>query len=292
VAFANLPPLASANVGDMWNISDDFVTTADFREGAGIRYGAGSNVYKTGDGKWDVTSGQMIMMQGATESAAGTPGSVSGPSAGQQNHFWTGGGIWALDTANLITTYTTEDDANTTTIITSAGGETAISTMESGAKHSRLFNKVSRTVLNTRKLINTVKRIWTTIATSWAKGETYVVGDVRLWTNGHTYVCKQAHTSSSSLTPANTTYWEDKTLGDMICSLNSNYTNLITNIASCAVFESYPITNGYRVILRRDGMGYLQFDVGTSGSIANRVYVVVKDAVGNMVFNKYIITNN
>jgi hypothetical protein len=33
-------------------------------------------------------------------------------------------------------------------------------------------------------------------------------------------VCKLAHTSSSSITPADTTYWDDKTLGDMIASLN------------------------------------------------------------------------
>jgi hypothetical protein len=46
------------------------------------------------------------------------------------------------------------------------------------------------------------------------------------YTNGHTYICKAAHTSSASITPGNTTYWDDKTIGDMIYSLNSNYANI------------------------------------------------------------------
>lgn len=132
------------------------------------------------------------------------------------------------DISKMTSSFDSSDNASETGIITSAGGETAISTLESKATFSRLFNKMSRSFLNTRKLINTVKRIWATVATSWASGETYAVGDVRLWTNGHTYICKLAHTSSSSITPANTTYWEDKTLGDMISSLNSNYTKLST----------------------------------------------------------------
>jgi hypothetical protein len=46
------------------------------------------------------------------------------------------------------------------------------------------------------------------------------------YTNGHTYICKAAHTSSASITPGNTTYWDDKTIGDMIYSLNSNYAKI------------------------------------------------------------------
>jgi hypothetical protein len=254
----------------MWNISDGFTTTNDFREGAGAMYGAGANVYKTADGKWDVTAGQRVLMTGATANAAGTAGECSAPAAGQQDHFWTGGGIWASNTANLTTTYTTEDDANTTAIITGAGGETAISTMESGAKHSRLFNKVSRTVLNTRKLINTVKRIWQAVANAWVSGANYSVGQVVTYTNGHTYICKLAHTSSSSIKPDNTTYWEDKSIGDMIYSLNSNYTNLIkvkhyAFLSSDAIANTFPLdlkTNstvviGVRVTNNRAGWAFV-----------------------------------
>jgi hypothetical protein len=98
--------------------------------------------------------------------------------------------------------------------------------MTSGDTHGGLFGGLSKAVLNARKLINTVKRIWQTVANAWVSGATYSVGQVVAYTNGHTYICKAAHTSSASITPGNTTYWDDKTIGDMIYSLNSNYANL------------------------------------------------------------------
>lgn len=44
VTFANLPALSAANVNTMYNVSDAFTTTADFVEGAGKNYPAGTNV--------------------------------------------------------------------------------------------------------------------------------------------------------------------------------------------------------------------------------------------------------
>lgn len=43
-AFANLPSLTAANVNTFYNVSDSFTTTADFIEGAGHSYPAGTNV--------------------------------------------------------------------------------------------------------------------------------------------------------------------------------------------------------------------------------------------------------
>lgn len=60
VTFANLPTLSSVAGGNMYNISDDFTTTADFKEGAGHPYPAGTNVYKTADGKWDCLAGTPV----------------------------------------------------------------------------------------------------------------------------------------------------------------------------------------------------------------------------------------
>lgn len=60
VAFANLPSLADAQAGWMYNISDSFTTTSDFKEGTGHVIPAGSNVYKTEDGKWDVLAGSPV----------------------------------------------------------------------------------------------------------------------------------------------------------------------------------------------------------------------------------------
>lgn len=65
-AFSGLTPatdLAAANVGFMWNISDAFVTTSDFVEGAGKSIPAGSNVYvanpEAGVYKYDVFNGMV-----------------------------------------------------------------------------------------------------------------------------------------------------------------------------------------------------------------------------------------
>lgn len=68
VTFANLPAVSSASAGDMYNVSDEFVTTSDFVEGSGITEPAGSNVYKTEAGKWDVLAGSPVTgVKGANE---------------------------------------------------------------------------------------------------------------------------------------------------------------------------------------------------------------------------------
>lgn len=62
VAFASLPALSADIVGDVYNVSDAFKTTADFVEGAGKDYPAGTNVVCVTDGdaqKWDVLSGMV-----------------------------------------------------------------------------------------------------------------------------------------------------------------------------------------------------------------------------------------
>lgn len=60
-AFADLPALSGVKVGEMYNVSDDFTTTADFVEGAGKKYAAGTNVAGVNTGtddapvmRWDV----------------------------------------------------------------------------------------------------------------------------------------------------------------------------------------------------------------------------------------------
>lgn len=70
VAFANLPALSLVASGNMYNISDQFTTNNDFKEGAGNTIPAGANVYKTEDGKWDVLAGTPVTgVKGSAESA-------------------------------------------------------------------------------------------------------------------------------------------------------------------------------------------------------------------------------
>lgn len=54
ITFATLP--SSATVGDVYNVSDAFTTTASFVEGTGKAYPAGTNVVYTENG-WDCMSG-------------------------------------------------------------------------------------------------------------------------------------------------------------------------------------------------------------------------------------------
>lgn len=70
VTFENLPPLAQADSGDMYNVSNQFTTTSDFVEGAGIVVPLGSNVYKTVGEKWDVLAGSPVTgVKGNSESS-------------------------------------------------------------------------------------------------------------------------------------------------------------------------------------------------------------------------------
>ena len=69
VTFANLPVLSEVAGGSMYNISDQFVTTSDFKEGEGDAIPAGANVYKTEDGKWDILAGTPVTgVKGSAES--------------------------------------------------------------------------------------------------------------------------------------------------------------------------------------------------------------------------------
>ena len=75
--FAQLAPatdLAAASLGFMWNISDAFVTTADFVEGAGHNIPKGANVYvanpSTGVFKYDVFQGDIDLSNYKTKQTA------------------------------------------------------------------------------------------------------------------------------------------------------------------------------------------------------------------------------
>ena len=61
VAFASLPDLDGATIGDVYNVTDQFSTTENFMEGAGKAYPAGTNVVcvdaGSGAKKWDVLAG-------------------------------------------------------------------------------------------------------------------------------------------------------------------------------------------------------------------------------------------
>ena len=123
VAFANLPALTDATAGDMYNISDEFTTTDDFKEGSGNAVPAGANIYKTSDGKWDVL--------------AGTP--VTGVKGAKETVYRRGN--VSLSAAN-IGAVAEDGDASDTTVTFSAASKRA--NITTGEKVSALFSKIAK----------------------------------------------------------------------------------------------------------------------------------------------------
>lgn len=63
IEYTELATLVENNAvaaGYLYNISDNFVTNDTFKEGAGVEYVAGTNVYYTSDGYWDCLAGTTV----------------------------------------------------------------------------------------------------------------------------------------------------------------------------------------------------------------------------------------
>lgn len=68
ITFEELPDNTSS--GDMYNISNEFVTDERFREGNGRTMPIGTNVYYTEDGKWDCLAGSPVTgIKGSNETS-------------------------------------------------------------------------------------------------------------------------------------------------------------------------------------------------------------------------------
>ena len=141
VAFADLPALADVSAGWMFNISDEFTTTDDFKEGAGNTVPAGANIYKTSDEKWDVLAGTPVTGVKGAKEASYRRGNVNLTPA-NIGAVATGG-----DTANNVVSFTSSDVADG-----SASAWTSVSKLSSGEKHSSIFAKVSQMFKNVRYL--------------------------------------------------------------------------------------------------------------------------------------------
>lgn len=60
VTFEQLSELQDPQTGYLYNISNAFTSDETFQGGAGVEYGAGSNVYRTAEGCWDVLAGNAV----------------------------------------------------------------------------------------------------------------------------------------------------------------------------------------------------------------------------------------
>ena len=143
ISFDELPPLSAASEGGMYNISDEFTTTADFKEGEGKIAPEGSNIYKTMDGKWDILAGTPVTgVKGAKETTY-RRGNVN----------ITPSNIGAVPTGGSVTQNYVEFE--------SADHETEVdaelpAVLEKKETLGSLFGKVSQAVKNIRWIIKTI----------------------------------------------------------------------------------------------------------------------------------------
>lgn len=142
VAFADLPALADVSTGWMFNISDEFTTTDDFKEGAGNVIPAGANIYKTSDEKWDVL--------------AGTP--VTGIKGVNEDSFRRGNVV--LTAENVGAVPTGGDTAENTTAFTAAP---ARENLKSGESHATLFGKIVKWFSDLKEVAFTGKIPWSDV---------------------------------------------------------------------------------------------------------------------------------
>lgn len=139
VAFADLPALADVSTGWMFNISDEFTTTDDFKEGAGNVIPAGANIYKTSDEKWDVL--------------AGTP--VTGIKGVNEDSFRRGNVVLTAKDVGAVSTG--GDTAENTTAFTAAP---ARENLKSGESHATLFGKIVKWFSDLKEVAFTGKIPW------------------------------------------------------------------------------------------------------------------------------------
>ncbi len=163
IPFAQLPE--NPKDGYMYNISDEFVTTDRFKEGAGHTIPAGMNVYYTADGYWDCMAGSPVTgVKGAKEESYRrgninlTPQNIGalpedGNAATATKAQQDGSG------RNIVDTYlekTGDTGANTVTFTSgdsaSAVGWSNIPVLSSGERHSSILEKLSTMLKNVRYL--------------------------------------------------------------------------------------------------------------------------------------------
>lgn len=123
IAFSDLPSLSDIEAGWMYNISDEFTTTDEFKEGSGNIIPSGSNIYKTSDGKWDVL--------------AGTP--VTGVKGAKETVYRRGNVSLSASDVGAVAE---DGDASDTTVAFSAASERV--NITTGEKVSALFSKIAK----------------------------------------------------------------------------------------------------------------------------------------------------
>ena len=165
VSFEDLPSLESAVSGWMYNISNEFVTTDKFKEGAGYTVPLGANVFKTFDGFWDVLAGSPVTgIKGSSETSYRRGNvNITASNIGLGNVNNTSDADKPISTATQTALNgklaTNGDSKNNTVTFTSndvsdgsATSWTSVSALASGITHATFFSRVSQMFKNVRYL--------------------------------------------------------------------------------------------------------------------------------------------
>lgn len=165
VTFDNLPGLSNVTEGDMYNVSDQFTTTSSFKEGSGNTIPAGSNVYKTSDGFWDVLAGSPVTgVKGNAETSYRRGNvNITASNIGLGNVNNTSDANKPISTATQTALNgklaTNGDSKNNTVTFTSndvadgsATSWTSVTALASGITHATFFQRVSQMFKNVRYL--------------------------------------------------------------------------------------------------------------------------------------------
>lgn len=165
VTFDNLPSLSNVTEGDMYNVSDQFTTTSSFKEGSGNTIPAGSNVYKTSDGFWDVLAGSPVTgIKGSSETSYRRGNvNITASNIGLGNVNNTSDADKPISTATqtaLNGKLATNGDSKSNTVTFtsndvadgSATSWTSVTALASGITHATFFQRVSQMFKNVRYL--------------------------------------------------------------------------------------------------------------------------------------------
>lgn len=146
ITFAELPDTSKS--GYLYNISNEFTTTARFKEGSGRTIPAGSNVFYTADGYWDVLAGSPVTgVKGSAESSY-RRGNVNITPANIGL-----GNVPNVSTNNQTPTYT---------------ASTSLTALTSGEKLSVAFGKIAKAIADLiSHLADTVSHITALERTAW-----------------------------------------------------------------------------------------------------------------------------
>ena len=143
ISYAELPDISTAVEGDMYNISDEFTTSDAFKEGAGNTVPAGSNIYKTIDGMWDILAGTPVTGIKGNKETKYRRGNVNLTPA-QIGAVAIGGNVATNYVA--FTSQDSEDEVD-------ASLPEVMNTKETTAS---LFSKVSQVIKNVRWIVKTI----------------------------------------------------------------------------------------------------------------------------------------